>query len=184
MPLEFNAPAGDSLFDKAKVVGSRRIDGPHRHRHRLATSATTWHEPGLRLHRRCGHRQGAHHFDGCLRARAAPGVLAVITTRKPSRSAHRTGTMRRCSADPKYYHQAIACVVAETFEQAPRRRLIRTRYERSKGPLRFPGPGTVRAAGKGVTEARPAGAGRFRHRLRERRGQARRDLPRPTKVIR
>lgn len=32
MPLEFNAPAGDNLFDKAKVVGKStpRIDGPRK----------------------------------------------------------------------------------------------------------------------------------------------------------
>lgn len=38
MPLEFNAPAGDNLFDKAKVVGKStpRIDGPRRNH---------WHRP-------------------------------------------------------------------------------------------------------------------------------------------
>ncbi|WP_369469654.1 molybdopterin cofactor-binding domain-containing protein, partial [Enterobacter cloacae] len=38
-----------------------------------------------------------------------------------------------------HYHQAIACVVAETFEQArAAAALIRTRYERGKGRFDFP----------------------------------------------
>uniref|UniRef100_UPI0027D250AB hypothetical protein n=1 Tax=Escherichia coli TaxID=562 RepID=UPI0027D250AB len=54
------------------------------------------------------------------RARAAPGVLAVITApeTKPVGKSNWNNAPLFGGSEVAHYHQAIACVVAETFEQA------------------------------------------------------------------
>ena len=84
MLLEFNAPAGDNLFDKAKVVGKStpRIDGP---RKTTGTAPYAYERHDVAPNQAYGYIVGAGIGKGRIismdasRARAAPGVLAVIT---------------------------------------------------------------------------------------------------------
>jgi xanthine dehydrogenase YagR molybdenum-binding subunit len=146
MPLEFNAPAGDNLFDKAKVVGKStpRIDGP---RKTTGTAPYAYERHDVAPNQAYGYIVGAGIGKGRIismdasRARAAPGVLAVITApeTKPVGTSNWNNAPLFGGPDVAHYHQAIACVVAETFEQArAAAALIRTRYERGKGRFDFP----------------------------------------------
>lgn len=146
MPLEFNAPAGDNLFDKAKVVGKStpRIDGP---RKTTGTAPYAYERHDVAPNQAYGYIVGAGIGKGRIismdasRARAAPGVLAVITApeTKPVGKSNWNNAPLFGGPEVAHYHQAIACVVAETFEQArAAAALIRTRYERSKGRFDFP----------------------------------------------
>jgi xanthine dehydrogenase YagR molybdenum-binding subunit len=70
------------------------------------------------------------------RARAAPGVLAVVTAANAGKLDKGEFYAARALAGPDvdHYHQAVALVVAETFEQArAAARLVRVRYERAVG---------------------------------------------------
>ncbi|MCM3016360.1 hypothetical protein M3570_22120, partial [Bacillus subtilis] len=70
------------------------------------------------------------------RAQAAPGVLAVVTYRNVGRLGVGTFYVQRMLAAPDvdHYHQPVAVVVAETFEQAcAAAALIRVQYVRSNG---------------------------------------------------
>jgi CO/xanthine dehydrogenase Mo-binding subunit len=85
-----------------------------------------------------------------------------------------------------HYHQAIACVVAETFEQArAAAALIRTRYERGKGRFDFPALAPSAPLAKGVT-ASPTGRrwAISTPPTRAPRSSSTRPITPPTKVIR
>ena len=159
MPLEFNAPAGDNLFDKAKVVGKStpRIDGP---RKTTGTAPYAYERHDVAPNQAYGYIVGAGIGKGRIismdasRARAAPGVLAVITApeTKPVGTSNWNNAPLFGGPEVAHYHQAIACVVAETFEQArAAAALIRTRYERGKGRFDFPdlAPSAPLAKGRG-----------------------------------
>lgn len=166
MPLEFNAPAGDNLFDKAKVVGKStpRIDGP---RKTTGTAPYAYERHDVAPNQAYGYIVGAGIGKGRIismdasRARAAPGVLAVITApeTKPVGKSNWNNAPLFGGAEVAHYHQAIACVVAETFEQArAAAALIRTRYERGKGRFDFPAlaPSAPLAMGRGGKPDRQA----------------------------
>jgi xanthine dehydrogenase YagR molybdenum-binding subunit len=70
------------------------------------------------------------------RAKAAPGVLAVITADNAGPIKSQGFYVAKPLAGPvvEHYHQAVALVVAETFEQArAAANLIRVDYARDKG---------------------------------------------------
>ena len=139
--MDFNAPAGDNLFDRARIVGkpTPRIDGP------LKVSGTARyaaeHHDAVPGHAH-GWIVGAAIAKGRIQsmqlddARRAPGVIAVVAASEEQA----VGTSDYNHAPLfggrtiAHYHQAIAVVVAETFEQARAAAgLIRTRYERADG---------------------------------------------------
>ncbi|HVE52917.1 MAG TPA: xanthine dehydrogenase family protein molybdopterin-binding subunit, partial [Ramlibacter sp.] len=69
-------------------------------------------------------------------ARAAPGVLAIVTADNAGPLGKGTFNTARLLAGPQieHYHQAIAVVVAETFEQARAAgHLLKVQYERASG---------------------------------------------------
>ncbi len=140
--MEFNAPAGTNLFDNAKVVGKStpRIDGPLKttgtapyaaERHNVAPGAAYGFIVGSAI------AKGSIDAISTRQAAAAPGVLAVITTLDHARALP-TGLGNNTplwgGREINHYHQAVACVVAETFEQArAAAALIRVDYVRGKG---------------------------------------------------
>ncbi|WP_187334879.1 aldehyde oxidoreductase molybdenum-binding subunit PaoC [Novosphingopyxis iocasae] len=139
--MEFNAPAGDNLFDNAKIVGksTRRIDGPLK-TSGLAPYAYERHD--VAANQAYGWVVGSAISKGRIKsmtlddARAAPGVIAVVaaTEHEPVGSSNFNMAPLFGGRDVAHYHQAIAVVVAETFEQArAAAALIRTDYERAKG---------------------------------------------------
>ena len=140
--MKFDQPAGTNPIDQMKVVGRPidRIDGP------LKTTGTApyAHERhDVVPNQAYGWIVGAGVAKGRINrmdtneAKAAPGVIAVVTTLDYPKALP-LGMMNTATlfggADIQHYHQAIAVVVAETFEQArAAAALIRTDYSRTPG---------------------------------------------------
>ena len=123
--MQFDKPATINPIDRLKVVGqpTRRIDGPLKTTGR-ATYAYEWHAPDIDY--AYGYPVGSAIAKGHVTsidtkaARRAPGVLGVVTTldvgdlpKGEKNTAKLFG-----GSEIQHYHQAIALVVAETFEQA------------------------------------------------------------------
>ena len=139
--MKFDTPAGRNPIDALTVVGrpTPRIDGP------LKVSGTApyaYERHDVVANQAYGHALGSGVAKGRVirmdtaEAKAAPGVLAIVTTLDMPRLTK--GRMNTASlfGGPviEHYHQAIAVVVAETFEQARAAAgLIRVDYEREKG---------------------------------------------------
>ncbi|PLR41921.1 xanthine dehydrogenase [Chimaeribacter arupi] len=139
--MKFDNPANDNPIDQLKVVGRPhdRIDGP------LKTTGTAhyayeWHDlvPDV-AH---GYVVGSSIAKGKIQsidleaARRAPGVLAIVTAENAGRLGK--GEMNAAALlggpDIQHYHQAIAVVVAGTFEQArAAAALIQVHYRRDRG---------------------------------------------------
>ncbi|MBW4329268.1 xanthine dehydrogenase family protein molybdopterin-binding subunit [Stakelama sp. CBK3Z-3] len=139
--MEFNAPAGKNLFDTAKVVGKAtpRIDGPLK---TTGTAPYAYERHDVVAGQAYGWIVGSAIAKGRITsmdvedARNAPGVIAVIAApeTKPVGTSQYNHAPLFGGNEIAHYHQAIACVVAETFEQAcAAAHLIRTRYQRSDG---------------------------------------------------
>ncbi|MEL4015677.1 aldehyde oxidoreductase molybdenum-binding subunit PaoC [Dryocola clanedunensis] len=139
--MKFDKPAGANPIDRLKVVGlpHDRIDGP------LKTTGTAryayeWHDetPDAAY----GYIVGSAVAKGKISsmeleaARNAPGVITIVT-------ADNAGKLGKGDKNPApllggpditHYHQAVAVVVAETFEQArAAAELIKVEYRREKG---------------------------------------------------
>ncbi|MXO66663.1 aldehyde oxidoreductase molybdenum-binding subunit PaoC [Altericroceibacterium endophyticum] len=139
--MEYNAPAGKNLFDNAKVVGkpTRRIDGPLK---TTGTAPYAYERHDVVPGQVYGYVLGAGIAKGRIAAmdvsaaRAMPGVLAIVTapdTKPVGKGMGNTAPLFG-GRDIAHYHQAIALVVAETFEQArAASSVIRVEYERQKG---------------------------------------------------
>ena len=139
--MEFNAPAGTNLFDKAKIVGKStpRIDGP------LKTTGTAPYAAerhDVAANQAYGFIVGSAIAKGRITsmdtsaAKRAPGVIAVVAApeTKPVGKPQFNNAPLFGGSEISHYHQAIACVVAETFEQArAAAALIQTRYDRTEG---------------------------------------------------
>jgi xanthine dehydrogenase YagR molybdenum-binding subunit len=140
--MKFDTPAGHNPIDQMKVVGrpTDRIDGKYKttgtapyayERHDVAPGQAY----GVILG--AGIAKGRINAMDTRRAKAAPGVITVVTTLdypEPlplgrMNTAHLFG-----GAEVAHYHQAIAVVVAETFEAArAAASLIRVDYVRAPG---------------------------------------------------
>jgi xanthine dehydrogenase YagR molybdenum-binding subunit len=123
--MKFDQPAGQNPIDQLKVVGKAtdRIDGKYKttgtaayayERHDVVANQAYGYVLGAGIARG---RIGAMHVD---EAKAAPGVLAVVTTLEtPRLERGKMNTAYLFGGDRvQHYHQAVAVVVAETFEQA------------------------------------------------------------------
>lgn len=155
--MKFDTPAATNPIDQLKVIGkpTDRIDGP------LKTTGTApyayeHHEPVPDA--AYGHVVGSAIAKGRITAmdvaaaKAAPGVLAVVT----AGNAGKLGKGKRNTAtllggpEIEHYHQAIALVVAETFEQArAAAQLVRVEYAREDGAFDLArAKGTAKASDK------------------------------------
>lgn len=135
--MEFNQPAEDNIFDHAKIIGKphRRVDGPLKVTGR-APYAYERHE--VVQGQLVGYPVGATIAKGRITAidadaaRAAPGVAAVVTTLEVDPLPLGMLNVARLfgGSEVQHYHQAIAVVVAETFEQArAAAALVKVTYE-------------------------------------------------------
>jgi xanthine dehydrogenase YagR molybdenum-binding subunit len=140
--MKFDQPAGQNPIDLLKIVGRPidRIDGPLK---TTGTAPYAYERHDVVSNQAYGYIVGAAiakgritHMDSAA-AKAAPGVIAVVTTLDfpnplplgKMNIAHLFG-----GAKIAHYHQAIAVVVAETFEQArAAAQLIQTDYARTAG---------------------------------------------------
>jgi len=139
--MKFDAPAGQNAIDQLKVIGRPvdRIDGPLKttglapyayERHDVATGQAYGFVLGS------GIAKGRVTRLDATAARAAPGVLAIVSTLDMPRLTRGRLNIASLFGGPvvQHYHQAIAVVVAETFEQARSAgALIRVTYARQPG---------------------------------------------------
>ncbi len=139
--MKFDTPAGTTPIDRQAVVGRPhpRVEG------RLKTTGTAtyaaeYHDVGDDL--AYGYILGAAIAKGRISrldlsiARAAPGVRTIVTYETAGTLGVGDFYVQRVLAGPEvdHYHQAVAVVVADTFEQArAAAALIRVDYARSKG---------------------------------------------------
>jgi len=140
--MEFTSPAGTNLFDNASIVGkpTPRIDGPLK---TTGTAPYAFERHDVAANQAYGYMLGAGIAKGRITsmdtssASRAPGVIAVISTldhAQPLPHGKQNNTPLFGGAQVNHYHQAIACVVAETFEQArAAAALISTQYESADG---------------------------------------------------
>ncbi|EOI5778353.1 aldehyde oxidoreductase molybdenum-binding subunit PaoC [Cronobacter malonaticus] len=139
--MKFEKPATENPIDQQKVVGRPRdrIDGPLKTSGQ-ATYAYEWHDEAPNA--AYGHVVGSAIAKGRIvamdiqAAQQAPGVLAVVTAENaalPGKGDMNAATLLG-GPDIEHYHQAIALVVAETFEQARAAAgLIAVEYEEVPG---------------------------------------------------
>ncbi|HZX76923.1 aldehyde oxidoreductase molybdenum-binding subunit PaoC [Lysobacter sp.] len=139
--MKFDSPATTNPIDQGKVVGraTDRIDGPLK---TTGTAPYAYERHDVVPNQAYGYVVGAGIAKGRITllddsaARKAPGVLAVVTAKnagKLGKGRFNTATLLG-GPEIQHYHQAIAIVVAETFEQArAAAQTIRVDYERAKG---------------------------------------------------
>ncbi|EGT4472418.1 xanthine dehydrogenase family protein molybdopterin-binding subunit [Cronobacter sakazakii] len=139
--MKFEKPATENPIDQQNVVGQPRdrIDGPLKTSGQ-ATYAYEWHDEAPNA--AYGHVVGSAIAKGRIvsmdiqAAQQAPGVLAVVTAENaalPGKGDMNAATLLG-GPDIEHYHQAIALVVAETFEQARAAAgLIAVEYEEAPG---------------------------------------------------
>lgn len=139
--MKFDRPATTNPIDNLKVVGRpiHRIDGALKVTGQ-ATYAYEGHDPDLAY--AYGYPLGAAIAKGRIlsmdteAAKSAPGVLAVVTTLDVGdreKGEYNTATLFGGSK-VQHYHQAVALVIAETFEQArAAASLIKVEYEEEAG---------------------------------------------------
>lgn len=139
--MKFETPATTNPIDQLKIVGKAldRIDGPLKATG-TARYAYEWNEvvrnPAYGYVIGAGIAKGRIVAMDIARARAAPGVLAIVTAQNAGPLGKGSKNTAKLLGGPEiqHYHQAIALVVAETFEQARAAAdLVRIQYERAPG---------------------------------------------------
>lgn len=137
--MKFDTPAGANPIDQLKVVGkpTNRIEGPLK---TTGTAPYAYEQPAPNA--AYGYVVGSAIAKGRIasidlsEAKASPGVLAIVIADNAGKlekgnfnTAHLLG-----GPEIQHYHQAVALVVAETFEQArAAAALVRVDYARGKG---------------------------------------------------
>ena len=153
--MKFSTPATTNPIDQLKVVGRAhdRIDGPKKttgtapyayEQHTAAPNAAHGFVLGSAI------AKGSISSMDVSAARRAPGVLAVVTAESAGKLGKGNFNTAILLGGPKiaHYHQAIALVVAGTFEQArSAAQLIRVKYDPQKGAYDL---AAAKKAGKGA----------------------------------
>jgi len=139
--MRFDTPATTNPIDQLKVVGkpTDRIDGPLK---TTGTAPYAYERHDAVRNPAYGAVVGAAIAKGRIAsidltaAKAAPGVLAIVTAEnagKLGKGKFNTATLLG-GPDIEHYHQAIAVVVAESFEQAnAAAQLVHVNYVRANG---------------------------------------------------
>ncbi|TAJ97439.1 MAG: xanthine dehydrogenase family protein molybdopterin-binding subunit [Reyranella sp.] len=139
--MKFDTPATTNPIDRLKIVGlpTDRIDGPLKttgtapyayERHDVAPDAAYGHVLGAAI------AKGRIASMDLTAAWAAPGVLAVVTAENAGKLGKGEYNTAKLLGGPEieHYHQAVALVVAETFEQARHAaELIKVDYAPARG---------------------------------------------------
>jgi xanthine dehydrogenase YagR molybdenum-binding subunit len=139
--MKFTTPATTNPIDRLQVIGkpTDRIDGPFK---TTGTAPYAYEQHKAAPNASYGWVVGAAIAKGRITkidtnaARAAPGVLAVVTHENAGKLGKGDKNTARLLAGPEvqHYHQAVAVVVAETFEQArAAASLVRVDYAPSNG---------------------------------------------------
>lgn len=139
--MKFETPATTNPIDQLKVIGkpTDRIDGPLKttgraryayERHDVVSNPAYGYVVGSAI------AKGRIASIDLTQARAVPGVLAIVTADNAGKlDKGRLNTAKLLGGpEIQHYHQAIAVVVAETFEQArAAAQLIRVDYVTEQG---------------------------------------------------
>ncbi len=139
--MKFDKPATSNPIDRLKVVGkpTDRVEGPLKvsgmasysyERHDVAANAAYGYVVGATI------AKGRIRAIDLSRARTAPGVLTIVTAQNAGTLGKGNFNTAKLLGGPEieHYHQAIALVVADTFEQArAAAHLVRVTYAPVKG---------------------------------------------------
>ncbi|MFC0240867.1 aldehyde oxidoreductase molybdenum-binding subunit PaoC [Rhodopseudomonas telluris] len=139
--MKFDAPATTNPIDRLTIVGQPvdRIDGPLKttgtaryayERHDIAPNAAYGYIVGAAI------AKGRITSIDLAAAKAAPGVLAIVTADSAGKLDKGSKNTAKLLAGPEvqHYHQAVAVVVAETFEQArAAAQLVHVSYQSERG---------------------------------------------------
>jgi xanthine dehydrogenase YagR molybdenum-binding subunit len=139
--MKFDTPATTNPIDRLKVVGQPldRIDGPLKV---TGTARYAYEQHDVAPNQAYGHVVGAAIAKGRIvamdlaAARQAPGVLTIVTAETAGKLDKGDYNTAKLLGGPEieHYHQAVALVVAETFEQArAAAQLVVVRYAETKG---------------------------------------------------
>jgi xanthine dehydrogenase YagR molybdenum-binding subunit len=139
--MKFTTPAGTNPIDRLKIVGrpTDRIDGPLK---TTGTAPYAYEQHAAIPNAAYGWVVGAGIAKGRIAsmdlsaAKRAPGVITIVTAETAGKlgkgkynTAHLLG-----GPEIEHYHQAVALVVAETFEQARAAAgLVKIEYVKGKG---------------------------------------------------
>ena len=137
--MKFDTPATTNPIDQLKVVGkpTDRIDGPLK---TTGTAPYAYERHDVVPNQAYGYVVGSAIAKGRIAsidltaAKAAPGVLAIVTAENAGKLGKGSFNTAKLLGGPEieHYHQAIAVVVAETFEQArAAAQLVRVDYVRA-----------------------------------------------------
>src|SRR6266849_991454 len=138
--MKFDTPATTNPIDQLKVIGrpTSRIDGPLK---TTGTAPYAYERHDVVSNPAYGHVVGSAIAKGRIAsidltdAKAAPGVLAIVTAENAGKLVKGNLNIAKLLGGPdiEHYHQAIAVVVAETFEQArTAAQLVRVGYISAK----------------------------------------------------
>ncbi|NEU14385.1 xanthine dehydrogenase family protein molybdopterin-binding subunit [Methylobacterium sp. BTF04] len=171
--MKFDTPAGTNPIDRLKVVGKAtdRIDGPFKTTG-TAPYANDWHDPQAKLAYgvvvSAGIAKGRIAAMDLGAAKAAPGVVTVVTAETAGKLGKGKMNTAKLLGGPEieHYHQAVAVVVAETFEQArAAAALVKVTYTSEKGSFDLSAamdgatdPGDVQGSPSGTAVGDFAGA--------------------------
>ena len=156
--MKFENPATINPIDQLKIIGhpTDRIDGPLK---TTGTAPYAYERHDVVANPAYGYVVGSAIAKGRIaavdlaEAKAAPGVLAIVTAEnvgKLEKGDYNTAKLLG-GPDIDHYHQAIAIVVAETFEQArAAAQLVRVDYSAATGAFDL-------AAGKNTAPKPKAG---------------------------
>jgi xanthine dehydrogenase YagR molybdenum-binding subunit len=139
--MKFTTPATTNPIDRLRVVGkpTDRIDGPLK---TTGTAPYAYEQNKAVPNAAYGYVVGAAIAKGRITgidtaaAKRAPGVLAVVTHENAGKIGKGKFNTARLLAGPEvqHYHQAVAVVVAETFEQArAAASLVKLEYAKQNG---------------------------------------------------
>jgi xanthine dehydrogenase YagR molybdenum-binding subunit len=139
--MKFDKPAGTNPIDQLKVIGkpTDRIDGPFK---TTGTAPYAYERHDVVANQAYGYIVGSAVAKGriaridIMDAKAAPGVVSIVTAleHEPTAPSRSCAVTNFGGADVHHYHQAVALVVAETFEQArAAAALVRVEYTRIPG---------------------------------------------------
>ena len=139
--MKFDTPATTNPIDQLKVVGKPvdRIDGPMK---TTGTARYAYEQHEAAPNAAYGYVVGATIAKGRITAidldaaRRSPGVIAIVTAQNAGKLEKGDYNTAKLLAGPEvqHYHQAVAVVVAETFEQArAAAHLVRVSYAEQKG---------------------------------------------------
>ncbi|HUQ27329.1 MAG TPA: aldehyde oxidoreductase molybdenum-binding subunit PaoC [Usitatibacter sp.] len=143
--MKFDQPATRNPIDQLKVVGKPvdRVDGPLKttgtapyayDRHDVASN------PAYGYIVPAGIPKGRISSMDVAAAKAAPGVITIVTAQNAGKLGKGNFNTARLLGGPEiqHYHQAVALVVAETWEQArAAAHLVRVQYAPAKGRYDF-----------------------------------------------